>query len=349
MRTPVRVSLLSVLVTGAAVAAVAAAPAAAAAPPSNDDLAGSTVITAMPATADLDLTEATREPGEPAPSCNSVLTRTAWYSYTAPVAAELTASVEGDGYEAIAVYTGSGYEDLSQVDCAVFPGTARVLMTPGVTYHVQVATRIHTGPVRVHLDAATRPAADFSWSMGSEVEPVRFFGSARDPLGRPIVAYDWDFGDGTTGTGPAPVHQYAADGDYRVTFTVRTDDGRTASATRTVPVRTYDVAVRSLTVPVSARVGETVSIPVVVRGGRYPVPVTVLLDRGGDGRYDPVGDATAEVAANATREFRFSYTFTAADLAVGRVHFRATAYPGPAPDARPADNVLTSRNVLVRP
>ncbi|MDO9454520.1 PKD domain-containing protein [Nocardioides sp.] len=34
------------------------------------------------------------------------------------------------------------------------------------------------------------------------------------------LAYDWDFGDGTTGEGPDPDHVYAADGTYTATVTV---------------------------------------------------------------------------------------------------------------------------------
>lgn len=43
-----------------------------------------------------------------------------------------------------------------------------------------------------------------------------------------IVAYEWTFGDGTTGTGATPVHTYAVDGEYQVTLCITDNLGHTA-------------------------------------------------------------------------------------------------------------------------
>lgn len=68
--------------------------------------------------------------------------------------------------------------------------------------------------------------------------PLSFDGSAsRDPDGT-VVSYDWDFGDGATGTGPRPEHSYATAGTFRVTLTVTDNVGATASATTSVTVGT---------------------------------------------------------------------------------------------------------------
>ncbi len=73
---------------------------------------------------------------------------------------------------------------------------------------------------------------------GTVGEPVTFDGSgSNDPDGT-IVAYDWDFGDGNTGTGMTPTHTYAADGTYNVTLTVTDDAGETDSATTTATIGT---------------------------------------------------------------------------------------------------------------
>ncbi len=48
--------------------------------------------------------------------------------------------------------------------------------------------------------------------------------------------YSWNFGDGTTGTGPSVYHRYANGGSYQVTLSVKDRGGNTASITQTVTV-----------------------------------------------------------------------------------------------------------------
>jgi PKD repeat protein len=35
--------------------------------------------------------------------------------------------------------------------------------------------------------------------------------------GKPVINYLWEFGDGTTGSGPTPAHTYQRPGSYTVT------------------------------------------------------------------------------------------------------------------------------------
>lgn len=48
--------------------------------------------------------------------------------------------------------------------------------------------------------------------------------SSYDPDGT-IVSYEWDFGDGTTGTGMVTIHSYGVEGSYTVTLQVTDNDG----------------------------------------------------------------------------------------------------------------------------
>jgi PKD repeat protein len=62
--------------------------------------------------------------------------------------------------------------------------------------------------------------------------------SSKAAPGRTIRSYDWDFGDGTTASGPTVQHAYAAAGTYTVLLTVTDDAGRFATATTSVSVGT---------------------------------------------------------------------------------------------------------------
>ena len=50
--------------------------------------------------------------------------------------------------------------------------------------------------------------------------------------GHPPYSYEWEFGDGETGSGGSPVHAYKNIGDYTVSLTVRDDRGNTDTRTR---------------------------------------------------------------------------------------------------------------------
>lgn len=64
---------------------------------------------------------------------------------------------------------------------------------------------------------------------------VPFDGSgSSDPDGTPLT-YDWAFGDGATGVGPAPMHAYAAPGTYGVAL-VASDGSLTTTATTTAAI-----------------------------------------------------------------------------------------------------------------
>lgn len=68
-------------------------------------------------------------------------------------------------------------------------------------------------------------------------EPATFEASGSyDPDGT-ITRYEWDFGDGTTGSGQYVDHTYTTKGRYTVVLTVTDDDGDTDSASKTIRFR----------------------------------------------------------------------------------------------------------------
>ncbi len=58
-----------------------------------------------------------------------------------------------------------------------------------------------------------------------------------DTDGGTIVSYQWDFGDGTTGTGVTTSHPYITENTYRVRLTVTDNDGKTGTNYVTVTVQ----------------------------------------------------------------------------------------------------------------
>lgn len=70
------------------------------------------------------------------------------------------------------------------------------------------------------------PQADFEFSPRepSATDTVRFKDLSSDPDGQ-VVAWSWDFGDGTGSAEQQPSHRYARDGSYEVCLTVTDDDG----------------------------------------------------------------------------------------------------------------------------
>ncbi len=84
----------------------------------------------------------------------------------------------------------------------------------------------------------TPPVADFTFWPHDPVirEEVGFDASPSvDPDGE-VVAYYWDFGDGTTGEGRMVSHAYREAADYVVTLRVVDDSGAESTVSKTVTV-----------------------------------------------------------------------------------------------------------------
>ena len=71
----------------------------------------------------------------------------------------------------------------------------------------------------------------------STADTIQLLDCSRDPGNVGIAWRAWDFGDGATSVGPAPVHRYEAAGEYEITLTLATFDGRVSRRTSTVHVQ----------------------------------------------------------------------------------------------------------------
>jgi len=253
----------------------------------------------------------------------------------------------------MAAYTGDSLANLQEIGCREW-GMLTLSMDAGVTYYFQVGGQDHgSGWLTFYLDVAPQPEANFYFypDQPSSFDTIWFYDGSWDPADVGFQSWEWDFGDGTTADGCCPSHRYTADGDYTVHMTVTTYDGRTASTSQVVPVRTHDVAITRFAAPGSAKAGQTRSISAGVSSRRYPETVEVVLYKSVPGGYEWVGSLRQYVPvrpANRTTNFGFNYTFTNEDAQIGKVTFKVQANIMDAWDALPADNEAIAPPTRVR-
>jgi Tol biopolymer transport system component/PKD repeat protein len=88
-----------------------------------------------------------------------------------------------------------------------------------------------------------RPLAAFTHQCSGSA--CQFDGSGSSDAEGTIASYTWQFGDGTSGSGPTPHHIYAIGDRYAVTLTVTDDTGTTAALNRTIEANAPPVAALS--------------------------------------------------------------------------------------------------------
>jgi PKD repeat protein len=95
-----------------------------------------------------------------------------------------------------------------------------------------------TASQTVSVTEGDSPTASFVYSPANpaESETIYFNASESDDPDGDIVSFDWDFGDGTNGTGETVTHQYGGSGSFTVLLKVTDDDGNIDTATQTVSV-----------------------------------------------------------------------------------------------------------------
>lgn len=113
--------------------------------PANDDFTNAQTIVAIPETHSLTTFTATKQTGEPQPSCSPDIGRTVWYRYTPSSTGTISFdTINSDFDTSMAVWTGS-FGALSEVACSedIVLGTvpqSKIIFTAnaGVTYYIQV-------------------------------------------------------------------------------------------------------------------------------------------------------------------------------------------------------------------
>ncbi|MFC4852968.1 PKD domain-containing protein [Actinophytocola glycyrrhizae] len=315
----------------------------------NDDVAAAERVPGLPTSSTADLDRSSAAPDEVPPSCDPSATRSVWYSYT-PSSARWVGVKTGNESTAVSVHHGTA---LSEVDCEAEYGWAVFRAEVGETYLIRVASSAEDAS-QYYVDFRTAPAlaprAAGSHAPDTVFRPAAVHLSSGDPMDQPVVSAHLDFGDGTAielADMDTVEHQYTEDGDYTLTLSVTTADGRSATGTSVLRVESHDVGISAFTAPAKARVDTTKQITVAVTNTRYDERVTVTLRKRTDGSGPAVGTLTQTVPKGATVTFPFAYTFGPDD--VGTVTFDAVAgFTWPAEDDNPDDNTATA-TTTVRP
>jgi PKD repeat protein len=132
----------------------------------------------------------------------------------------------GDGTTSSGITTSHAFRTVS-----TFPVTLTVTDARGATTSFTKS---------VSVTAPTPPTASFTISPTPAPTNVDVFFNASQSRavgpGRTIVSYQWNFGDGSTGSGVTTSHRYSGAGAYTVTLTVTDDAQATTQATQVLLV-----------------------------------------------------------------------------------------------------------------
>lgn len=109
----------------------------------------------------------------------------------------------------------------------VIAADAHIEPSPSILWVLKVGNNPHV------------PVPSFTFTPTSPVfrdQVISFDASASTVPGGSILSYEWNFGDGATGTGVNATHSYPQSGSYTVTLTVGSNDGVKRSTTRDIEV-----------------------------------------------------------------------------------------------------------------
>ncbi len=113
-------------------------------------------------------------------------------------------------------------------------------------YSVKLTATDETGnkaTASTDVTANAAPIAKFSGAPLPNLQISLDGGSSTDTAGGSIKRYDWNFGDGTEGSGITQTHRYAAAGTYSITLTITDDLGASATTTQQMTVTAAPVRI----------------------------------------------------------------------------------------------------------
>lgn len=328
--------------------------------PANDLFANAIDFGAAPGLADFEISGATLEDNEPSPSCmfGSPFFESVWYSFTPAETASLWAILSPAPFSPVmAVYSGTTLSTLTELGCGGSNQLITLHVESGQTYYFQIGSFFpELGKGSFQLTFPQPPIAGmfFFPSNPSVFDTLQFFDQSFDPGQAGFQSFTWDFGDGTTSTETNPNHKYAADGDYTIEHSATTTDGRIASTSQAIQVRTHDVSATKIETSNSSREGKNETITVTVTNSTaYTESVRVDLYKSvAGGGYEFIGTITQTIPASTKNDkdvkFIFQHRFTSSDAAVGKVVFRVVVGIENSNDAFPQDNERTSQVIQVK-
>jgi PKD repeat protein len=201
----------------------------------------------------------------------------------------------------------------------------------------------------VTIAEAPPPSVAFGWypQDPSRHDTLSFWDASFDPVGIGIASWRWSFGDGDTSRDQFPTHHYGRDGDFTVRLTVVMSDGRRASMSQTVAVRTHDVAVTRIVTATSVDRGQTKDVAVDLVSRRSTESVTLTLFRSTTTGFEVIEQRVVSVATARETRVVFRYRYSSADAQLGWVSFRVGASIDGLRDALPGDNEAISAPVKV--
>ena len=108
-----------------------------------------------------------------------------------------------------------------------------------VTLTVGTSGGACTDAITQTVTVNSQPTSNFTYTSVCRGNPTQFTSTS---TGQGITSYQWNFGDGQTGSGQNVTHTYAQAGNYQVTLTVGTNGHCSDQKTQTVPVYASPVA-----------------------------------------------------------------------------------------------------------